>query len=283
VGTNSGQDGSFRLDISKYPSMPLSISALGYNIVTLTGFSHNKPVSVYMTPKVFELKDVVVSDQSLVKVRKGYMKLFRSTFLGTTPNGSLSTISNEDDIHFIYDKSDTIKAYAVEPLKIENKGLGYTITFFLDEFEYDRRNDGFFFVGNIFFNEDLNTDESLKQRYEWRRKSAFKGSKMHFLRALWSNELSLNGFWIEDIRGKPIKYEDMITEDEDGNKYLWYQEKLIIYYLKSEPSGFIIFKKDKVYFEKSGFFDAMNLIWGGEIAKKRIADWLPYEYTIPDK
>ena len=54
VGTNSDQNGYFELDISKYGSLPLTISALGYYSVTLADFSREKPIEVYLTPKMFE-------------------------------------------------------------------------------------------------------------------------------------------------------------------------------------------------------------------------------------
>jgi hypothetical protein len=281
VGTNSDDNGLFKLDVSKYLSMPLSISALGYDQVTLAGFSSEEPVVVYMTPKVFELKDVVISGKSLIKARKANLKIFRSCFLGTTPNGLLSNILNEEDIHFKYDESDTVRAYSSKPIIIENKGLGYIVSFFLDEFEYDRRNNCWFFLGNILFNEDLNIDESLKKRYEKRRRNAFLGSKMQFLRALWNNELDSTGFQVSDIKGKNLAYKDIVIIDDDDAKFLWYPEMLVIYYRNSEPAGSIIFKEEKVYFDQSGYFDALNIIWGGKMSRQLIGDWLPYEYILP--
>lgn len=283
VGTNTDENGYFILDVSKYPSMPLSVSALGYELVTLSDYSRDKQFVVYLTPKVFELKDVVVSDESLVKKRKANMKVFRSCFLGTTSNGLLSEILNEKEIHFIYDESDAIKAYSSEPLIIENRGLGYKVTFFLEEFEYDRKKDSWFFLGNILFNEDLNIEESLHERYERRRRIAFKGSKMHFFRTLWNTQLDSSGFQITDTKGKILTCEDIVIEADSVNKFLYYPEMLNIYYQTPEQSSFIDFKQDQVYFDKSGFFDALGIIWGGVMARQLIGDWLPYEYSLPEE
>src|ERR1035437_10349926 len=78
VGTNSDQNGYFELDISKYGSRPLTISALGYYSVTLADFSREKPIEVYLTPKMFELNEVVV------KGKKGkwdtYLQIFKRQF-----------------------------------------------------------------------------------------------------------------------------------------------------------------------------------------------------------
>ncbi len=82
VGTNSDQNGYFELDITKYSSLPLTISALGYFSVTLTDFSKEKPIEIYLTPKTFELNEVVVSAKSTSKDRKANLKLFKDQFLG---------------------------------------------------------------------------------------------------------------------------------------------------------------------------------------------------------
>ncbi len=281
VGTNTDNDGMFKLDISKYPGIPLTISAIGYYQFTLKDYPKSEPVKVFMIPKIVELDEVVVSDKSLVRARKMNLKIFRSAFLGSTVNGSLSVISNEDEIHFIYDGSDTLKAYSTEPLKIKNMGLGYIVTYFLEEFEYDRRSDSFYFLGNILFDEDMGNDESVRQKFDRRREASYKGSRMHLLRELWNNHLDLTGFQLEDSKGNRITYEEIVEDDGGTNKYLWYPEKLTVFYQLSEPAGEISFKDDPVYFDKSGYFDPFNLIWGGNISNQRIGDWLPYEYSLP--
>lgn len=281
VGTNTDSDGFFKLDISKYPGIPVTISAIGYYQFTLKDYPKSEPVQVFMTPRVIELNEVVISDKSLERIRKSNLKLFRTAFLGNTVNGSLSVILNEDDIHFIYDDSDTLKAYSTEPLKIKNMGLGYIVTYFLEEFEYDRRSDSFYFLGNILFDEDMGNDESVRQKFDRRREASYKGSRMHLLRELWNNHLDLTGFQLEDSKGNRITYEEIVEDDGGTNKYLWYPEKLTVFYQLSEPAGEIYFKDDPVYFDKSGYFDPFNLIWGGNISNQRIGDWLPYEYSLP--
>src|SRR5664280_1552971 len=98
VGTNSDQNGYFELDITKYGSLPLTISALGYYSVTLADFSREKPIEVYLTPKMFELNEVVV------KGKKGkwdtYLQIFKRQFLGASVNASMCDILNERDLRF---------------------------------------------------------------------------------------------------------------------------------------------------------------------------------------
>ena len=126
VGTNSDQNGYFELDITKYSSLPLTISALGYYSVTLTDFSREKPIEVYLTPKTFELNEVVVAAKSTAKERKANLKLFRDQFLGSSYNGQNCVIMNEGDITFKNGTShDTLKAFASKPILIVNNALIY--------------------------------------------------------------------------------------------------------------------------------------------------------------
>ena len=199
VGTNSDQNGYFELDITKYGSLPLSISALGYNSVTLTDFSREKPIEVYLTPKTFELKEVVIVAKSLTKEKKANLKLFRNEFLGTTANAQKCVISNESDIIFNNGSSgDTLKAFASKPIIIYNNRLGYKITYYLDKFEYYRKSKSFLYKGSAIFNEDLTSEIIQKKIFERRRKDAYLGSRNHFFSSLWANALKSIGFIVRN-------------------------------------------------------------------------------------
>lgn len=63
-------------------------------------------------------------------------------------------IINEEDITFNYDSDrDTLRAFARKPIVIHNHALGYIVTCYLDEFEYDKRMKITYFVGETLFNE----------------------------------------------------------------------------------------------------------------------------------
>jgi CarboxypepD_reg-like domain len=74
VGTLSDLNGNFELDISKNASMPLTISSIGYYSVTLTDFLTYKPLIIYMTPKVYEVKevDIVFLKEKVYFDKEGY-------------------------------------------------------------------------------------------------------------------------------------------------------------------------------------------------------------------
>jgi hypothetical protein len=280
-GTLSDQNGNFAINVSQHKTMPLTISALGYYSKTVSEYSEGKSLTIYLKPKVFELDEVVVKSKSHNRERKVNMVIFKNEFLGTSNNALSCEIENENDIRFIYDsESDTIKAYATKPLVINNRALGYKITYYLDKFEYSRKDASFLFKGNIIFNEDLTSDESKKQSYERKRRATFMGSRMQFFRALWIEDLNSAGFTVKNSANETLKINRIIYEQDSHTKFLRYPSPLgISYYSTLEPRSFIIFLKDKVFFDANGYYDPTAIIWEGDMAQKRIGDWLPFEYV----
>ena len=150
IQTYTDQNGYFTLDISKYISMPLTVSALGYYSTTINDFQTDKPLLIYLSPKVFELKEVVVTAKNSAKTRRRNLKLFKTVFLGITSNASKCQITNEKDIIIINNTdNDTIKAFSSKPILIDNQALGYKISYYLDRFEFYKKSSSFFFEGNI--------------------------------------------------------------------------------------------------------------------------------------
>lgn len=279
VGTYTDNAGHFKLENPKNMTMPLIISAIGYYSVTLSHFTGDEPLNIYLKPKEYALGEAQVKTKSLVRKRKRYLTFFKDEFLGTNYNASICTILNEKDISFNYDTDkDTIKAFASNPILIDNQALGYTVTYYLDKFEYYKKTESTFFSGNIIFNED---HASVDTRYQYgvKRKYAYDYSRMQFFRALWSDSLKANGIMVNSLTGKTLRYKDIVVADSINNKYLNYAGDLVVGY----TAGYftmVSFLKDYVYFDKTGYFDPAGINWTGDMAKKRIADWLPYEYTV---
>ena len=286
VGTLSDLNGNFELDISKNASMPLTISSIGYYSVTLTDFLTYKPLIIYMTPKVYEVNEVVVSSKSLVKRRIANINLFKKVFLGSTDNARNCKIINENDITFNYDHDrDTLKAFASKPILIDNRSLGYKITYYLDRFEYYKKDRSMFFAGSLIYNEDLAIDETHKRLYEIRRKDTYLGSRMHFFRALWADDLESAGFKVKNSADKYLNYNDIVDDSlsdslNNHTKFLKYSKDLSILYDTRLTN--IVFLKEKVYFDKDGYFDqtGMSIRWEGDMLDKRVGDMLPYTYKI---
>lgn len=282
VGTAADQDGGFKIDVSEYASMPLKVSAIGYYTATLTNYKYQEQSIVYLKPKVYEIGEAAVKTKSRTRERRRNLRLFRAEFIGASANSQNCVITNEEDITFNYGSDrDTLKVYARKPIQVENKSLGYKVIYFLDIFEYNRRSRALFFSGEIKFIKDVNIEEPNRS-FVIRREKTYRGSRMHFFRSFWANELESNGFIITNTSNIKVKPESIIDRSEDGNKHLTYSEQLIIGYYQKRYSE-VSFLKDEVYFEESGYFDPAGINWAGDMANKRIADWLPYDYSIEIK
>jgi hypothetical protein len=276
-GTSSDQNGNFTLDVSKHSSMPLTITAVGYYSGSLTSYSADKPIVISLKPKTFEIKEVVVNAKSLERKRKANLYFFKTLFLGTSENAMKCKILNEQDITFnYYTDKDTFKAFSSKPILIENRALGYNISYYLDKCEFYRKNQRFQFSGNMFFNEDIVFEKESKKPYERRRENTYLGSRMHFFRSLWAEKILSENFVIKDTENELLRIKDIVVHGNNGQRFLKNVGDLSVLYYKNQSR--ITFLKSEVYFDRTGYYDATAVDWGGELARQRIADWLPYEY-----
>ncbi len=275
LGTSSDQEGTFQIDVTSFVSMPLTISAIGYYSYNLSDFSIGGPVVMLLTPKVYELSEVMISGKDAARRRKANLKAFRNEFLGRSPNARRCDILNEEVISFSYDSNeDTLRAFAMEPIQIHNKALAYKVTYYLDRFEFNKRTANLRFSGNILFSED---DSTYRRFTRHKRKRTYVGSSMHFFRALWADDLHSTKFSIASS-GKKLAFKDIVILSPMETKFLNYPESLVIHYAGTWSQ--LNFNSEFVYFGRDGYFDPTGIGWVGELGKKRIGDSLPYEYTI---
>lgn len=303
MGTHADQNGYFELNISNNLSMPLTISALGYYSLTIPDLSANKYYRIYLTPKVFELNEVVISAKASAKARKERktnLDLFKKVFLGNTMNAMKCDIINEYEImlfHKIHSdtlktsrgifirNSDTLKAFSSSPIIINNNALGYKITYYLDKFEYRDLDKYFLIVGNSFFEQYSTKTNREQHRYEERRKSAYLGSRMQFFRALWENNLDSSGFTVKNSSNDKLAYDNFVIQTDsllgpDHLKCFNHRGILYITYYSKSPTSHITIDRDRVYFNKNRVLDPTSVTWFGEMARQRIGDLLPFEYEI---
>jgi hypothetical protein len=279
TGTYTNQMGYFELDISQYKSMPLTISALGYYSITLDDLSSNKIYIVYLTPKEYELSEVVITAKNNALRRRISLNTFKREFLGTTSNARSCYLENENDIMFILkSRSDTLKAYSKKPIIIYNKALGYKLIYYLDKFEYSNSKGYFSIIGNCIFIADTTNFVNLQEQFERKRFSTYIGSRMHFFRSLWENNLDQAGFIVTDSSVSKLTYDRLVTQTDSMSKYITYPGKLLVIYYSGLQQGIIEMIKDSVNFDKDGFFDPLGILWEGKMAEKRIGDLLPFEY-----
>jgi CarboxypepD_reg-like domain len=306
IGIYSDIHGNFNLNISKYSSLPITISMLGYYSVTLSEHISNKMYDIYLSPKINELNEVVI------KGKKGkwetYLRIFKREFLGETENAMECNILNEKDLRFSYNSSSfgynsdssTLIAFSSKPILIQNNSLGYTITYYLDKFKYSRIKgenkeitETSTIMGNYIFKDDLLTiNEPGRSKVVERRKSAYLGSRMHFFRLLYGGNLhqrptkyiislSDNNLFSKtfSIGSKtPINADSLVIRKDKISSYIRKEGDLYIKF--GEKRSTIVVKMDSAYFEKDGYYDPNAIEFSGEMSKQRIGDLLPFEYVL---
>jgi hypothetical protein len=301
VSTYADQNGFFQLDISNNLSMPLTISAIGYYSATINNPSTDKPNIIYLTPKTYKLNEVVITARGNSRIRKTNLGIFKREFLGATLNAKECDISNVDETmlnnytHSIKFKTsygnsfivniDTLKAFCLNPIKIINKALGYNLTYYLDKFECCSFYDYLLIIGSCVFKEDSIYNRSQQIRFEERRRIAYYGSRMHFLRTLWENNLDSAGFTIKTYFNNRIPYDSLVTQSDIlvgayYLKYFNYRGFISISYYSKSPDSHMIIEKNKVYFDRNRVLDPLGVSWSGEMARFRIGDLLPFEFEL---
>jgi hypothetical protein len=278
LGATADHDGRFSIDISRFPQRPVTVSAIGYYSSTVTRPHKDTRVPIYLVPKVYELEGASVTTRSLARKRRINLAAFKKEFLGSSAYARESEIINEEVIRFNYQTDrDTLLAYALEPLRIHNRALGYYITYYLNHFEYDRRTKTTLFMGDILFDEDLNIVSENERRFERRRQYVYKGSCMHFFRILWADQLDDSPFRVLNTAGYRLQIDELVAETEEGVKYMVDSGNLeVCYYQECSEVEFL---DEAVYFDRTGYYDPTAILWRGPMAEERVGDWLPYEYT----
>ncbi len=191
-GTVSDANGQFELTAVPAGKHELIISSIGYETVVYPFTEAQLPLQlrVELQIKVKELQNVTVEPY----VEEGWDKwgkTFTDNFIGFTDNATRCRIKNEKAIRFRYfKKSNRLVAFADEPLRIENRALGYTITYQLEDFEVNFKEKSTVYLGYSLYEESGRDRKSLQKK----RNEAYHGSMMHFIRSLYSNSLAENNF-----------------------------------------------------------------------------------------
>jgi hypothetical protein len=302
VRTNADKYGKFVLDISKFSSMPLVISAPGYYSTTISILTPEQPVVISLKSKP-AIPGYEADNSSIDgKKRKENMRIFRNIFLGTTPNAHHCSILNENDLIVISDPADdTLKAFSSKPLILENSALGYEAIYYLDGFEYIKKSKTFLLTGNICFEQDLSAGGTDKDPYLIKRKQAYHNSSIYFFRSLWKNTLDSAKIRIKSPKDEFLDYDQVVYQTDSMYKYLRCPVKVMPYAEKSssfyivfneadveydkngifDPSSVsLIYPEKDICFDKAGYFDPAFVSWQGKLAEERIGDLLPYEYMF---
>lgn len=202
IGTSTGQGGKFELQVPQ-GKFELIVSSIGYQTYNLPlSQSNTDTLVIRLKPRAKELENVVVEAYE----KEGWQKwgaFFLRNFIGTSEHANGCRILNKEAIRFRNSKkTGMLTAHADEPLIIENRSLGYTIRYQLEEFRYDHKTGHLLYQGFPFF-EPMKSGAVREKKWAEKRNDAYYGSMLHFMRSLYRNRVMEEGFEVRSLQKHP--------------------------------------------------------------------------------
>ena len=315
LGTAADAAGNFKLYVPN-GGYDLVVTYTGYSTASKrisNSESNNGEIQFLMTAKQKELDDVVVVATNEVKDGFAvYGQFFLEQFIGNSQNSKRCFITNPEVLKFYFSKKkNRLKVIAEEPLKIENKALGYNLIYALDSFTHEYATEVSVYTGNPVFSE-MGVGDSLQLAVEWlnARKAVYKGSMLHFMRSVHQQNLTGQGFELklmvnlnneESVFALKDLYSGLRYTKEDSTQVVDIKPnvpKLGVIYKQAkpqhtysaafpkEPTGFqfstLLFAKDEfLSIEQNGYFyEQADLTISGYWGWIKVADLLPNDFYL---
>lgn len=210
-GTTSNSAGEFQLSppLAKYD---LIVSSVGYETYAQTISAENSSELTILLRQKAQVLDEVVVGAYEKNGWKTWGQFFIENFIGTTEWAEDCKIKNSDVIKFRRNKNDnTLSAVAMDVLIIENKSLGYTISYQLESFDYDFGSNYVSYLGYPLIT-PMKGNAARQRRWNANRDDAYYGSMMEFMRALYRNKIVEEGFEVRRLHKSPNLEKQRVRE-----------------------------------------------------------------------
>ncbi len=313
VGTTTDANGQYRLSGIPLGTLRLVVSRVGYQPNHIDLFIRDARVYTHnflIKEKIYELGEVTVASDNQRWQRQ--LERFTTIFIGESPNAQQTVIMNPQVLDFSARGGD-FRAQASEPLIIENRGLGYKLTYFLNEFIAEPNS--WRWDGEPLFESLTPTSPEEASIWNARRDSAFYGSFRHFLLSIINDQVESQGFKIYSRPGSnqmvrdprdgaaqdnrfPIKASEILKSGENDDERILDFEGFIdiVYTLEIESSAFLKLQRrtGRARFQtstirldrgptivdlKGDTLDPYGVtFYGGYFAYERTGDQIPKEY-----
>jgi hypothetical protein len=309
VTNNEGRFFFNNIDAGTYH---LSVQMLGYKSYTQNVLVQTESADLSITLKVKPIMLKTVKIGSDASWAKNY-QTFKKHFLGITPNGQHCTILNPEVISF-GTQPNVLTAEADELLIIENKALGYRIRYLLKAFTCNQTRSSANYDGDPIF-EPMEGTETEQAAWAANRLKTYKGSLMHFLRAVYHNTVSQEGFIANQLYSvpknlgkslladpRPVKFDTIVSVIDTSfisakftSLYVDYDSTITKaakvdstkkkFSLNANgtiasPTGSIakLYLKEAIIDSRGNYVDYRTFLLQGLWGRRGIADQLPFEY-----
>ncbi|HMB90564.1 MAG TPA: carboxypeptidase-like regulatory domain-containing protein [Rhodothermales bacterium] len=198
LGAATDANGFFRIDAVPFGNHELVASIIGYRRQVkplLLDDALDAPVLFQLMPDTLMLANVEV--QAIYpKDWKRNLHRFKDLFIGTMDFARDCEILNPEVLDFIYEDN-VLHATASAPLEVENRALGYRVTFHLSVLQGNLPSS--VYSGQGFFTELEPKSDREARRWRKNRLKAYRGSLRHFLSALVQDHLDQDNFQLFEI------------------------------------------------------------------------------------
>ncbi|MFC7356408.1 carboxypeptidase-like regulatory domain-containing protein [Jejudonia soesokkakensis] len=199
VGVVTNEKGEFSITQPE-GAQQLIVSYIGYETIaySLNESDRKKLLIFKLFPQSNMLDEVVIKKQHYDEDWYYNLNRFKYAFIGQSELSQDCEILNPKDILFSFDfENNILTADTRKPLKIENKALGYLITY--DLIAFSLSTEKVFFKGYTKF-EELKKGKSKTKKWNKARQKAYNGSMIHFFKALQDQTLQEEGFIVNQFR-----------------------------------------------------------------------------------
>jgi CarboxypepD_reg-like domain len=208
IGTITNEKGAFiltRIPSGKFKLIASSVGYLTYDsLIDIQKVSGEIVITLKTNPSELPGFEVLPPEPD---GWKNWGELFTDIFIGTVPTRANNCkLVNPEVIKFRLNANHTLTAYSKEPLQITNYALGYEIKYKLEEFEYDLNTKLVNYSGYALFTDMAIKHPDRANRYASERWETYRGSLMHFMRAFFANDLTVQGFEMHSL-GKIVNPE----------------------------------------------------------------------------
>ena len=285
VGATTNIKGEFSINYTNAIKSPLIVSFLGFKKQIIADYRTQNNIVIFLEETTEALNEVVINtDDGLSRKKK--LRLFKKEFLGASRFGKSCKILNEEDIIIRYNKNEkTLTAHSKAPLQIENKSLQYLISYDLIYFNLRFKSSNSLqvysigFYGTSYFKnfENIKNQKALRNRIR-----AYRGSRLKFMRALYTKNLELNKFEIynKKLKANPWDYFKIEPLKDSDLKEVTLSKKVNVLYDKIIQSA-IEFKVPSISIDFYGnYTHPQKVIFSGAMASQRIGELLPFDYGL---
>lgn len=256
VGTTTDDEGHFVLRDLRPGSARLVVSMVGYETqqenLLLTGDT-TRTFRFAVPPTIIEGEEVTVTAE---RDEEWYERLerFKHLFIGSSPIAERCSLLNPEVLRFEKKWWGKFRAEATEPLVIENRALGYRVTYHLKEFE--KSGPVIRWDGEPLFEPLTPRDSTEARRWARNRRDAYEGSLRHFLMALLHDRVEAEQFemhWIPRAGvyrnvyradRHSISRDRILSPDSDSTWEMSFTGRLeVTYYGEPESKGYLRWAK----------------------------------------